>query len=151
MTDAEPTLRLTFPSDLRFLIVARTFIESICKLGSLDDEVSFAITLASGEAIANSIRHANRNRKDAAVELSCRYCAEGLEICIADDGAPFDLTAVPELDPSEQRVGGRGVFLMRRLMDELTCQPRAGGGNLLRMLKRCLPKLPEIDLGEFVS
>jgi anti-sigma regulatory factor (Ser/Thr protein kinase) len=46
------------------------------------------------------------------------------------------LNAVPPLDPSEVRVGGRGIFLMRSLMDELSIQPRQGRGNVLRMVKR---------------
>ena len=46
--------------------------------------------------------------------------------------------AVPHLDPAELRVGGRGVYIMRTIMDELTCQPRGERGNVLRMVKRCL-------------
>jgi len=56
---------------------------------------------------------------------------------LLDQGAPFDLDAVPKLDPRELRIGGRGVFLMRALMDELSCQPRGERGNTLRMVKRC--------------
>jgi anti-sigma regulatory factor (Ser/Thr protein kinase) len=48
---------------------------------------------------------------------------------------------VPHLDPGEVRVGGRGIFLMRQLMDELSSQPRSQGGNILRMVKRCPRKL----------
>ncbi|HEX5273636.1 MAG TPA: ATP-binding protein, partial [Gemmataceae bacterium] len=59
------------------------------------------------------------------------------EILISDEGAPFDLASVPHLDPAEVRVGGRGVFLMRKLMDELSCLPRGERGNTLRMFKRC--------------
>ena len=44
---------------------------------------------------------------------------------------------MPHLDPAEVRIGGRGVFLMRKLMDELSCQPRGERGNTLRMVKRC--------------
>jgi anti-sigma regulatory factor (Ser/Thr protein kinase) len=41
------------------------------------------------------------------------------------------------------RIGGRGVFLMRALMDELSCQPRGEGGNTLRMFKRCTRPSPQ--------
>ena len=63
--------------------------------------------------------------------------AEGVEIRLLDEGAPFDLSAVPVLNPAELRIGGRGVFLMRALMDELSCQPRGEQGNTLRMVKHC--------------
>ena len=64
-----------------------------------------------------------------------------------DEGAPFDLPAVPEMDPAELRIGGRGVFLMRTLMDELTCQPRGERGNVLRMVKFCAHNTTLIDCG----
>jgi anti-sigma regulatory factor (Ser/Thr protein kinase) len=40
------------------------------------------------------------------------------------------------MNPSELRIGGRGVFLMRKLMDELTVERRGEHGNTLRMVKR---------------
>ena len=62
---------------------------------------------------------------------------DALEIRLHDQGEPFDLDAVPHMDPAELRVGGRGVFLMRSLMDELSCRPRTPErGNVLCMVKR---------------
>jgi anti-sigma regulatory factor (Ser/Thr protein kinase) len=40
------------------------------------------------------------------------------------------------------RVGGRGIFLMRTLMDELSCEPRTPRGNRLRMVRRCRVRPP---------
>ncbi len=95
-----------------------------------------AVVLAADEALNNIIRHAHQDRPDAVVHIQCFPGAGDIEIRLLDEGAPFDLSAVPDLDPGELRVGGRGVFLMRSLMDELTCQPRGEGGNTLRMVKR---------------
>jgi serine/threonine-protein kinase RsbW len=82
------------------------------------------------------MRHAHRDNPGAAMQIQCFIRPDSLEIRLHDEGAPFDLDAVPELEPSELRAGGRGVFLMRKLMDELTVQPRGERGNTLRMLKR---------------
>src|SRR5262249_11398906 len=49
---------------------------------------------------------------------------------------PFDLAAVPDLNPAEMRLGGRGVYMMRNLMDQVSCQRRDEGGNVLHMEKR---------------
>jgi anti-sigma regulatory factor (Ser/Thr protein kinase) len=42
------------------------------------------------------------------------------------------------MNPGELRIGGRGVFLMRALMDEVSCEPCIPGqrGNTLRLVKR---------------
>lgn len=136
---ASPTqpLTLTLPSDLRLLTVAQAFIESACAAARLDNRVTNAIVLAMHEALSNVVRHAHRDRPQAILQIQCFLHDDSIEIQILDEGEPFDLEAVPQLDPSELRIGGRGVFLMRTLMDELSCRPRQDRGNVLRMVKRC--------------
>jgi serine/threonine-protein kinase RsbW len=128
---------LTIPSDLRLLTLARSFVEGVCRVAGFDERATRAIVMATDEATNNVIRHAHRDNPDAALQIECHFVTEGIEVRLLDEGAPFDITAVPHLDPAELRVGGRGVFLMRALMDELSCQPRGQRGNLLRMVKRC--------------
>jgi serine/threonine-protein kinase RsbW len=136
MTD-RPPLTLALPSDPCFLPVARAFVEAVCRAGGIDESETNAVILATHEATNNIIRHAHRDRPDSQIQIQCRFRPEGLEVCLLDDGEPFDVGTVPELDPAELRIGGRGVFLMRALMDELSCAPRGARGNVLRMLKRC--------------
>jgi serine/threonine-protein kinase RsbW len=133
-------LTLTIPSDLRMLSVARSFVDAACQLGALDKHTMHAIVLASSEAITNIIRHAHRNRPGAHLQLQMRLLPDLVEVLLYDVGEPFDIASVPQLDPTELRVGGRGVFLMRALMDDLTSRPREGRGNVLRMVKRLPPR-----------
>jgi len=134
---------LTISSDLRLLALARSFVEAVCRVAGCDDKTTHAIVLATDEATNNVMRHAHQGRPDAPIQIQCYFCPDGLEILLLDEGAPFDLSTVPHLDPSELRVGGRGVFLMRALMDELSCRPRGEGGNTLRMFKRCPRQSPQ--------
>ena len=127
---------LTIPSDLRLLALARAFVEAICQVAGFDEHETHAIVLATDEATNNAMRHAHADRPAAPLQIQCLIRPDGVEIRIHDEGAPFDLDAVEPLDPAECRAGGRGVFLMRKLMDELTCEPRPEGGNTLRMVKR---------------
>ena len=133
---------LTIPSDLRLLPLARAFIEGICKVAGCDTRMSDAVVMATDEAVNNIMRHAHRGHPEATVQIQCFLHADSIEIRLLDEGEPFDLAAVPQLDPAELRVGGRGIFLMRTLMDELSCQPRGEHGNTLRMVKhRPIPPL----------
>ena len=134
---SEPPWCLTIPSDLRLLALARAFVEGVCHVAGLDEKATNAIVMATDEATNNVIRHAHCGHPEAPLQIQCFFCPEGIEVRLLDEGAPFDLAAVPHLDPAELRVGGRGVFLMRALMDELSCQPRGERGNTLRMVKRC--------------
>ena len=139
MAAEPPPWSLTITSDLRLLALARAFVEAVCQVAGFDEQTTHAIVLATDEATNNVMRHAHRGRPDATLQIQCFLCADGMEVRVLDQGEPFDLTAVPHLDPGELRIGGRGVFLMRSLMDELSCQPRGGGGNTLRMVKRRRP------------
>jgi serine/threonine-protein kinase RsbW len=133
-TDALP-LTLTLPSDLRILTVARAFMEAVCQAGRLNQASTNGIVIAVHEAISNVIRHAHRNNPNAQLHIHCQLGPDRIEIQVIDEGEPFDLSAVPQLDPTELRLGGRGVFLMRALMDELSCRPCGERGNVLRMVK----------------
>jgi serine/threonine-protein kinase RsbW len=135
MVTQSPPWSLTIPSDLRLLALARAFVEAVCHVAGLDDRTTHAVVLATDEATNNIMRHAHRGRPDALLQLQCFIAPDQIEIHLHDEGAPFDLSAVPNYDPAELRVGGRGVFLMRRLMDELTISPRGEHGNTLRMVK----------------
>ena len=130
-------LTLTIPSDLRLLAVARHFVQAVCQVAGIDRATSDAIVLATHEAANNVVRHAHQNNPGAQLQIQCFLGPDSIEICILDEGDPFDLDNVPHLNPSEVRIGGRGVYLMRTLMDELSCEPRGDRGNTLRMVKRC--------------
>ncbi|MCX7701033.1 MAG: ATP-binding protein [Gemmataceae bacterium] len=135
MEEAAPFV-LVMPSDPRLLGLARSFVEQVCRYHSWDSCSTEALVLAAHEAMQNVLRHAHATRPAAVVEVRMR-CLEsgGLEICLVDQGEPFDIARVPHLEPGELRFGGRGVYLIRRLVDELHSEPRQPHGNILRLVK----------------
>ena len=132
-----PTFALTLPSDLRMLSVARAFVEAVCQACSMERALLHALVMATGEAVTNIVRHAHRELPHAEMQIHIEIRADGVALCFFDQGQPFDIAAVPQLPPGELRIGGRGVFLLRTLMDEVACQPRPDQpGNALRLFKR---------------
>jgi anti-sigma regulatory factor (Ser/Thr protein kinase) len=129
-------LTLIVPNELALLPVVRNFVETACQLAGLDRKAAADMVLAANEATSNVIRHAHQGRPNALVHVQCVICDDGIEVSLFDQGAPFNICEVPNLDPSEIRIGGRGVFLIRALVDELVCTHGDGGGNTLRMVKR---------------
>ena|ERR1043165_563308 len=134
-----PSYSLTLPSEPRMLSVARSFVEAICEAHGVERTATHALVIVTGEVVTNIVRHAHQNRPGSQMELHLHIEPGCVVLTFRDEGEPFDLDAVPELPPGELRIGGRGVYLMRTLMDELTCEPRGEGkaGNVLRMVKRC--------------
>lgn len=97
------------------------------------------VNLALDEAVSNIIAHAHDDagRHDIAVRVAL---ADGaLNVELSDDGRAFDPRAAPAPDldaPLDERpVGGLGIHLLRRLMDEVHYR-REGGRNHLSFAKR---------------
>jgi serine/threonine-protein kinase RsbW len=142
-----PYPTLTVPSNPRMLSVARTFVEAVCQARQVDRTTIHAIVLATGEAVTNIVRHAHRDRPEAPFQIECRVNADTVEITFTDQGEPFDLASVPHLNPGELRLGGRGVYLMRILMDGVSSQPLGDRGNRLCLVKRWPSKAATRDCG----
>ncbi len=95
------------------------------------------LEIALREALANAIIHGNRNHRKKRVLLRCYGEPEvGVLIVVRDEGSGFDPRDVP--DPrSAERIflhHGRGIFLMRELMDRV--EHRDGGREVL-LFKSC--------------
>ncbi len=90
-----------------------------------------AVMIAADEVLSNVLDYSGATRVDVAV--SARDGRVAVEV--ADDGAPFDPTAAAtpdtSLDVDDRAVGGLGVHLVRKLMDDVG-YARADGRNRLR-------------------
>jgi anti-sigma regulatory factor (Ser/Thr protein kinase) len=139
MTSRQVPFRLVLPSDLKLLPLARHFVETVGHFYTCDLCVLESLQLATHEALQNIIRHAHGDRGDAQLEIHIIPRPDGLELQLWDEGEPFDVSCVPHFEPGEMRPGGRGVFLMRRLVDELASEPRQPHGNILRLVKHFRP------------
>lgn len=86
---------------------------------SSDQKGSILISLT--EAVTNAMRHGNSNDESKSVEVSHRQQEGRLSFSISDEGQGFDYRNLPDPTAPENimKCGGRGVFLMRQLADEL--------------------------------
>jgi serine/threonine-protein kinase RsbW len=138
MADA---IEITLASHPRWLrLVRQTVLEYALEAGFSTRDGN-AITLAVGEAVGNVIKHAYQGRSDQEFRLRCRTGGGYLEVEVRDDGEPFDPDGVPELAPDELRPGGRGLYLIKTIMDEIKyC--RDGAENVVCMRKRLTALAP---------
>ncbi len=136
---ADDWITLTVASDNRLLALVRHVAQTAAELAGISQRAAYDVALAVNEACSNVIEHAYEGQEGSPLTLSCRIVEDGLELRVRDEGKPFDFSAVPDLPPEEIREGGRGVFLIRRLMDDVASSPLEGGGTELRMFKRRSP------------
>jgi serine/threonine-protein kinase RsbW len=130
----------TFPADFAQLDNMRTFVkEAACDCG-MDEREAYAVQMATDEACSNIIEYAYSGITGGSIEIDCRPANGALEIVIQDDGKPFDPATIPEPDVhaalKDRHIGGLGLYLMRKLMDEVRFETLPNGGNRLTMIKR---------------
>ncbi len=126
------------------LELARQFVaESARKHGFTQDDID-KITVAVDEACTNIIRHAYKKAPNKEIDIEVRVeepkrSPRKFMIIIEDHGAPFDPTTyrAPDLQNyfKEYRVGGLGIFLMNKLMDEVEYTTGPGQSNQIRLVK----------------
>jgi serine/threonine-protein kinase RsbW len=125
-------LRTWISSTPRALNGAVVDVRRILDRCGCDEETCTNLEIALREALANAICHGNEQRSDRKVFLRC-YAGPGAGVLIAvrDQGPGFDPADVPDPRSAErmQLTHGRGLLLMRELMDSLDY--RHGGREVI--------------------
>ena len=92
------------------------------------------VEIALREALANAIIHGNHENPRKHVHVRCRCNPDELSIAVKDEGRGFDMNKMPDPKAPESTgsVHGRGIYLMKALMDEVRFEE---GGVVVHMRK----------------
>ncbi|MDD2922761.1 MAG: ATP-binding protein [Anaerolineales bacterium] len=130
----------TFPARFEFLDELRKFVAEFARENGFAEKEIYSLQLAADEAASNIIEHAYADVSNAEFDVTCDMRGGALTIVMRDSGKSFDASKVkqPDLKANlgRRQVGGLGVYLMRKLMDEVHYEPNAKTGNVLTMIKR---------------
>ncbi|MDG4800312.1 SpoIIE family protein phosphatase [Micromonospora sp. WMMD980] len=114
-------LELDFPAESSRLAEVRTALRGWLDRCGLTPTHSYNVLVAAGEACANAIEHGHRDRPGGRIRLRAAATADALRVSVTDSGHWRDQNRPP--DPSR----GRGLVLMRALMDSITVTPGTTG------------------------
>ncbi len=115
------SVTIQIPSMVENLRIIESFIDNAKEIYNLNDDIYGNILIAITETVNNAIKHGNQEDPSKNVSLSM-YLEEGsVRFVVQDQGSGFDYQHLP--DPTSpdslEEVGGRGIFLMRHLSDEV--------------------------------
>ena len=132
---------LQYTAKFEYLDEIREFVGTIAREGGFSGKDVYNIQLATDEAASNIIEHAYDGVTDGLLELSCGMEGDAIKIILIDHGEPYDPDSIPmpdlKADLSERKIGGLGIFLMRKLMDEVHYESHPKkNSNILTMIKR---------------
>jgi serine/threonine-protein kinase RsbW len=138
--DGVRIVEVDIPSDVRFIENVVELVRHECEVMAFTKrQVAFNVPVALTEAISNAILRGNGDDPAKNVHVRAEVDDERLVVDIGDEGKGFDLAAA-EVDPTTpENVGredGRGLFLMRKLMDQVELIEMANGSVVRMTLRR---------------
>ena len=134
---ASPEMELTIGSRFEELELVDLLMNAAAGWAGLPEDDVSGVTLAVREAAANAVRHGNRMREGTRVSVHVRLHPDRMEIVVQDEGEGFDPSELPDpLAPLNLlKPSGRGIFLMRNLMDEVSFDFPEDGGTVATLVK----------------
>lgn len=139
---SNPIIRLEFRSSLDILGAVQTVTDQVGRMVGLDEDALHWVNVSVRESVINAVTHGNRNDPGKRVFIeflaSTYNGSAALTVRVRDEGPGFDPSQLTDpLSPEHiLKPGGRGVFLIRSLMDDVVLQQAPEGGMEIRMVKR---------------
>lgn len=139
---------LQLPSDLRMIEAAVTYLAARCRTYAFGGpRLSLNFRVGITEAIVNAVLYGNQGDPSKNVRIEVSIDDSRVCLCVEDEGRGFDPAAIPDptLPENLHRSGGRGLFLIRELMDEVEFSDR---GNAVRLVLLRDPPRARRTVGE---
>lgn len=114
-------ISIQVPSMSENIRMIESFIDNAKEKFHLDDDIYGNIMIAVTEAVNNAIKHGNHNDKTKNVHLSLFLEESTIKFVVKDEGSGFNYEKLPDPTAPEnlEKPGGRGIFLMKHLSDEV--------------------------------
>lgn len=136
--EKEEKIEIEIPSDTGYLDSIREFIKKVAQRFNFIETDIDDIEFAVDEAVANIIEHAYEGIEGKiTIKVICND--EKFSIELKDKGKKFDPTVkkLPDIEKhhKKHKTNGLGIYIMRKLMDNISYEFVDGIGNILRMEK----------------
>jgi len=131
--------KATFSGRFDNLAEISEFVVGAAKEAGLNSSAVYAVELAVDEACTNIIEHAYGGEGKGDIQCCCDISKDSLTITLRDRGRPFDPNKVPvpksKANLKNLKSGGAGLYLMRKMMDEVRFEFTKESGNILTLVK----------------
>jgi serine/threonine-protein kinase RsbW len=114
-------LNLEIPSLSENIRIVESFIDNAKDQYNISDDMYGNIMVAVTESVNNAIIHGNTSDSKKNVKLKLQLGEKEIRFTIKDEGVGFDFNNLPDPTAPEniEKVGGRGIFLMNNLCEEV--------------------------------
>jgi serine/threonine-protein kinase RsbW len=145
MNETDVDLQIAVPPHTRYLSLvgnlAEVLVHEIKEYTGDRDLLGYHLNLVLTEAMANAIEHTSPPDKRDKLRVNIHIDDDLLCIKVYDHGEGFDLTQVKSPDFEALDESGRGIFVIRELMDSVDYY-KCDEGNVLEMRRKLTPAAP---------
>ena len=115
------SIKISIPSLIENIQIIESFIDNAKEEFEINDDMYGNIMISVTECISNAIVHGNQSDSSKRVHLELQMEPGLLRCSIEDEGNGFDFNQLPDPTNPEnlEKTGGRGIFLMKHLSDEV--------------------------------
>ena len=112
---------ISLPSQTKSIMHLESFVEKVFEYHKVEKGIFGNVLICLTEAVTNAIVHGNKENVDKYVHIKTTLKESLIGFTIVDEGPGFDYNDIPDPTSPENisNTGGRGVFLMRQLSDEI--------------------------------
>lgn len=134
----EPQVKISIGSRYDHIDLISVVVDDALSRLGLDGDSRHWVGIAIREAVANAIKHGNRQDPDKDVEVELAVAGDEAVIRVYDRGEGFSVDEVADPLAAENllRPNGRGIFYMNNFMDEVEYTRRPDGGTMVTMRKK---------------
>jgi serine/threonine-protein kinase RsbW len=115
------SVKIQIPSLVENIRIVESFIDNAKDQYKISDDLYANIMVAVTESVNNAIRHGNNCDKNKNVNLTLLLEDKSIKFIVEDEGNGFDFNNLPDPTAPEniEKPGGRGIFLIQNLCDEV--------------------------------
>ena len=135
--NSSETVHLTIPSRLEELARVHALLQELGERYGMDEDYVNSLLIAVIEAGTNAVQHGNMFADDKVVKFEVTVDPGNVHVRVDDVGHGFDPSRVLNPTEGEQLLSphGRGLFLMRQLMDEVKFETGPDHGTTVFLRK----------------
>jgi anti-sigma regulatory factor (Ser/Thr protein kinase) len=131
-------LTLALKNNIEEINRLHSFIEEVGEVFALPMKTVMNLNLVLEEAVTNVIMYAYPKEEHEYIHLTAKEQEGKLIFILTDSGKAFDPTQAPDADitlsADDRQIGGLGIFLIRKIMNEVKYE-RIDGKNVLTLEK----------------
>jgi serine/threonine-protein kinase RsbW len=123
---------ISIPSSQEYLTDVDVFIEGILRGYGADESVIADVAISVSELVNNAINHGNKSSEVKCVRVTIKRNGKEISITILDEGEGFNPDEIddPLADENLLKEAGRGIFIVKSLMDGVRINQQNGGTSI---------------------